>query len=71
MDVKGKTKDNSKARMDIKEYFKRKELWLKEKNGKLFKPKVSFSFTLDKKREIYEWFKNLRIPEGYALNLGK
>ncbi|KAK6775851.1 hypothetical protein RDI58_026852 [Solanum bulbocastanum] len=30
MDVKGKTKDNTKARMDIKEYCRRKELWLQE-----------------------------------------
>ncbi|WMV09922.1 hypothetical protein MTR67_003307 [Solanum verrucosum] len=33
------------------------------------KPKANFSFTLDEKHEIIEWFKNLRMPEGYALNL--
>ncbi|WMV08697.1 hypothetical protein MTR67_002082 [Solanum verrucosum] len=72
MDVKGKTKDYPKARMDIKEYCRRKELWLQElQNGKIVKPKASFSFTLDEKREIIEWVKNLRMPEGYALNLGK
>ncbi|WMV20526.1 hypothetical protein MTR67_013911 [Solanum verrucosum] len=72
MDVKGKTKDNPKARMDIKEYCRRKELWLQElQNGKIVKPKDSFSFTLDEKREIIEWVKNLRMPEGYASNLGK
>ncbi|WMV58544.1 hypothetical protein MTR67_051929 [Solanum verrucosum] len=72
MDVKGKTKDNPKARMDIKEYCRRKELWLHElHNGKIVKPKASFSFILDEKREIIEWVKNLRMPEGYASNLGK
>ena len=72
MDVKGKTKDNPKARMDIKEYCRRKELWLQElQNGKIVKPKASFSFTLDEKREIIEWVKTLRMPEGYASNLGK
>ena len=72
MDVKGKTKDNLKARMDIKEYCWRKELWLQElQNGKIVKPKASFSFTLDEKREIIEWVKNLRMPEGNASNLGK
>ncbi|KAH0761270.1 hypothetical protein KY290_017343 [Solanum tuberosum] len=69
MDVKGKTEDNPKARMDIKE---RKELWLQElQNGKIVKPKANFSFTLDEKHEIIEWVKNLRMPEGYASNLGK
>ncbi|KAK6773600.1 hypothetical protein RDI58_028838 [Solanum bulbocastanum] len=72
MDVKGKTKDNPKARMDIKEYCRRKELWLQElQNGKIIKPKASFPFTLDEKHEIIEWVKNLRMLEGYALNLGK
>ncbi|KAK6803275.1 hypothetical protein RDI58_001059 [Solanum bulbocastanum] len=72
MDVKGKTKDNPKARMDIKEYCRRKELWLQElQNGKIVKPKASFSFTLDEKREIIQWVKNLRMPKGYASNLGK
>ncbi|WMV41024.1 hypothetical protein MTR67_034409 [Solanum verrucosum] len=72
MDVNGKTKDNLKARMDIKKYCRRKELWLQElQNGKIVKPKASFSFTLDEKREICECVKNLRIPEDYASNLGK
>ncbi|WMV55162.1 hypothetical protein MTR67_048547 [Solanum verrucosum] len=72
MDVKGKTKDNPKARMDIKECCRRKEFWLQElQNGKIVKPKASFSFTLDEKHEIIEWVKNLRMPEGYASNLGK
>ena len=62
MDVKGKTKDNPKARMDIKEYCRRKELWLQElQNGKIVKPKASFSFTLDEKREIIKWVYHLRL----------
>ncbi|KAK6773709.1 hypothetical protein RDI58_028947 [Solanum bulbocastanum] len=72
MDVKGKTKDYPKARMDIKKYCRRKELWLQElQNCKIVKPKANFSFTLDEKREIIEWVKNSRMPEGYASNLGK
>ncbi|KAG5599968.1 hypothetical protein H5410_031338 [Solanum commersonii] len=54
MDVKGKTKDNPKARMDIKEYCRRKELRPQElRNGKIVKPKASLSFTLDEKRGNY------------------
>ena len=72
MDVNGQTKDNPKARMDLKEYCRRKELWLHElPNGKIVKQKANFSFTLDVKREICDWVKNLRIPEDYASNLGK
>ena len=40
MNVKGKTKDNPKARMDLKVICKRPELELKEYNGKVLKPKA-------------------------------
>ncbi|WMV50469.1 hypothetical protein MTR67_043854 [Solanum verrucosum] len=72
IDVNGKTKDNVKARMDLPEYCRRKELWLQEKqNNKFFKPKASYSFTLDQKRKICEWVEQLKMPDGHASNLGK
>ena len=50
VDVKDKTKDNSKARKNLKEYCRRKELWLHElPNSRIVKPKSRFSFTLDEK----------------------
>ncbi|XP_059292682.1 uncharacterized protein LOC132046145 [Lycium ferocissimum] len=72
MDVKGKTKDNPKARLNLKEYYRRPELNLQElANYKVFKPKASFSYTLDEKREICQRVKNLQMPEGYASNFDK
>ena len=57
MDVTGKTKDNHKARLDLPEYYKRRELHLQEgPNGNVLKPKSSFTFKLDQKRQICEWF---------------
>jgi len=45
MDIDEKTKDNVKARMDLKLYCRRKELEIKElDNGKIVKPKAKFSF---------------------------
>ena len=44
MDVKGRTKDNVKARQDMKEICKRPELELIESgNGKLIKPHAKYS----------------------------
>ena len=55
MDIKVKTKDNVKARLDLKEYYKRGDLEIVESaNGKLFKPKAKYSFTLDKKKVVCE-----------------
>ena len=72
MDVTGKIKDNSKARLDLPEYCNRRELHLQqEPNGNVLNPKASFTFKLDKKRQICEWVQSLKILDGYASNLGK
>ena len=47
MDTKGKTKDNVKARVDLKEYCKRRDLELQELvNEKVIKSKVKFILTI-------------------------
>ena len=41
MDLKGKNKDNTKARIDLQEYYRRKELELIGRGGgKYWKPKA-------------------------------
>ncbi|XP_019237604.1 PREDICTED: uncharacterized protein LOC109217792 [Nicotiana attenuata] len=71
MDVTNKTKDNLKARMDLKEYCRRIELYLTYFNNKIQKPKASYTFILDERREICSWFNNLRMPDGYGSNLSR
>ena len=67
IDVKGKTKDNVKARMDLLEHYKRPELELRVgPNGKIIKPKANFTFTLEEKRALCERVKELKMPDGYA-----
>ncbi|PKU61615.1 hypothetical protein MA16_Dca027191 [Dendrobium catenatum] len=72
MDVKGKSKDNVKARMDIKEFCRRKNLELvTTTDGKVMKPKAPYSFTLEQKRMICQWFKGLKMPDGYGSNISR
>ncbi|KAI0516679.1 hypothetical protein KFK09_009356 [Dendrobium nobile] len=72
MDVKGKSKDNVKAMMDIKEFCRRKNLELvTTTDGKLMKPKAPYSFTLEQKRMICQWFKGLKMPDGYGSNISR
>ena len=40
-------------------------------SGKLFKPKVKYSFTINQKKVICEWVKILRMPDDYAAKLDK
>ncbi|PKU86674.1 hypothetical protein MA16_Dca014316 [Dendrobium catenatum] len=46
MNIKDKSKDNIKVKMDLKEICRRKALELRDaRNGKFFKPKAPFTLT--------------------------
>ena len=48
MDIKGKTNDNVKTKIGLKEYYKWTKLELvKIGNTKLYKPKAKFTFKMD------------------------
>jgi len=70
MDIKNKTKDNVKARIDLKEYCKRRELELHIlPSGKVLKPKAKFVLSNEQRSFVYKWISELKIPDGYASNL--
>jgi len=71
MDVKGKTKDNIKAKMDIMLFYHRKNMDLVYDRSRVTKPKASF--TLDKNAQllIYQWLKSLRFLDGHASNISR
>nr|XP_009788780.1 PREDICTED: uncharacterized protein LOC104236537 [Nicotiana sylvestris] len=71
MDVKDKTEDNLKARMDVQAYYNHPELELKEHQGKILKPKAAYSLTKEQRKLVCEWVKGLRFPDGYASNLSR
>nr|GEY20485.1 hypothetical protein [Tanacetum cinerariifolium] len=72
MDDNDKTKDNGKARQDVKEYCKRRELELvSDVDGKVSKLKASFSLTKEQKQVVLQWVKKLKFPDGYASNLSR
>ena len=69
MDLKGKSKHNTKARMDLKEYYRRKELELIDRGGsKYWKPKSQYTFT---REQNLTWIKELKLPDGYTSRLSK
>ena len=48
MDIKSKIKDNAKARIDLKEYHKWRDLELQKlAKGKVMKPKAKFTLTME------------------------
>ena len=71
MDIKHKSKDNVKVRMDFKEYCKWRELELQvQPSGKVLKLKAKFVLSNEQKN-VYKWISELKISYGYASNLHK
>ena len=72
MDIKGKTKDNVKARIDLNKVCHHYELELQHLlNEKVLKSKASYTLTREQKKTVYEWVQDLKIPDGYASNLAR
>ncbi|GJX62489.1 hypothetical protein Tco_0295389 [Tanacetum coccineum] len=69
MDIEGKTKDNAKARDDVKIYCKRKELEKNESTGKY--PKACYSLGKDEKKVVCDWVSKLKFPDGYVSNMAR
>ncbi|GKD37364.1 putative transposon, En/Spm-like protein [Tanacetum coccineum] len=65
-----KTKDNIKARKDVKKYCNRAELHIRQVRTKDMKPKVSYTLTKPQVSKNCEWLTHLKFPDGYASNLG-
>ena len=69
LDIEGKTKDNEKAREDMKRLCRRHELERDEATGKF--PKACYTLDKARKQVLCEWVKNLKFPDGYASNMGR
>jgi len=55
MDIKDKTKDDIKARMDLKKYCLRKELELQNlPDGKVLQPKPNFVLSKEQKIVVFK-----------------
>ncbi|XXG77677.1 hypothetical protein AAC387_Pa08g1785 [Persea americana] len=72
MGVPGKTKDNDKARLDMKDICKRPGLELYETpNGKIAKPHAKYTLSRKQVEDVCTWIKSLKLPDGYASNIAR
>jgi hypothetical protein len=72
MNVKDKTKDNEKARLDLAEICQRSDLELvRHDNGKITKLKANFCLSSNEVKKVCKWIKELKMPDGYASNLAR
>jgi len=71
MDVKGRTKDNIKVRMDIMLFCYRKIMKLVYAGSRIAKPKASFALDKNAQLLVYQWLKSLRFPNRHASNISR
>jgi hypothetical protein len=71
MDVKGKTKDNIKARLDIALFYNRKNMDLVYDGSQVAKPRAGFMLEKNTQLLVYKWLKSLCFPDGHALNISR
>ncbi|KAG8363436.1 hypothetical protein BUALT_Bualt19G0022400 [Buddleja alternifolia] len=55
--------------LQLQNVCKRRNLNLKEVNGKYLKPKASYALTKDERQMVLKWIKDLRLPDGFLNTL--
>jgi hypothetical protein len=71
MDVKGKTEDNIKARLDVALFCNRKNMELVCDESRITKARASFVLEKNAQLLVYKWLKSLCFPDGYASNISR
>jgi hypothetical protein len=71
IDVKGKTKDNIKARLDISLFCNCKNMELVFYGSRATKPRARFVLEKNAQLLAYKWLKSLRFPDRYGLNISR
>jgi hypothetical protein len=71
MDVKGKTKDNIKVRLDVALFCNFKNIELVSDASRVAKPRASFVLEKNAQLVVYKWLKSLCFPDGHASNISR
>ena len=71
IDVKGKTKGNIKARLDVALFCNCKNMELVCDESRVAKPRASFVLEKNAQLLVYKWLKSLHFPDGHASNISR
>jgi hypothetical protein len=69
IDVKGKTKENIKARLDVALFCNRQNMKLVYNESRVAKPRASFVLEKNAQLLVYKWLKSMRFLDGHASNI--
>ncbi|XP_074361259.1 uncharacterized protein LOC141701533 [Apium graveolens] len=68
LNVRKKTKDNSKARKDFKELGVHRELWIQDGNTM---PSAPYVLEKEQILKSFKWIEELELPDGYVSNISR
>jgi hypothetical protein len=72
LDITGKTKDNHKARKDLKKMGLRQKLHpFTGNNGKIYLPAACHTMSNVEKTNFLKVIRDVRVPDGYASNISR
>ncbi|KAL0546655.1 hypothetical protein IC582_016567 [Cucumis melo] len=71
LNIEGKTKDTTNARLDLQDLKIRKDLHLVEVGNRLVKPHVSYTLTTSERVEFYKFLKSVKFPDGFVFNISR
>ncbi|XP_062099915.1 uncharacterized protein LOC133805775 [Humulus lupulus] len=69
--IDGKSKDTEKARLDLQDLNIRKQLHMKKKGNKWFKPVACYTLSAKERQEFCTFIKSVKFPDGYAANISR
>ncbi|XP_062114583.1 uncharacterized protein LOC133825688 [Humulus lupulus] len=69
--IDGKSKDAEKARLDLQDLNIRKQLHMKKKGNKWFKPVACYTLSAKERQEFCTFIKSVKFPDGYATNISQ
>ncbi|XP_062100451.1 uncharacterized protein LOC133806357 [Humulus lupulus] len=69
--IDGKSKDTEKARLDLQDLNIRKQLHMKKKGNKWFKPVACYTLLAKERQEFCTFIKSVKFPDGYAANISR
>ncbi|XP_062113418.1 uncharacterized protein LOC133824536 [Humulus lupulus] len=69
--IDGKSKDTEKARLDLQDLNIRKQLHMKKKGNKWFKPVACYTLSVKERQEFRMFIKSVKFPDGYAANISR
>jgi hypothetical protein len=70
LNVKGKSKDGLKSRMDLKDMKIRNELYLEMRRTRFYLPAAPHTLTKTEKKIFCKRVAHLKLPDGYGSNIG-